>query len=240
MASILIFGKYAFKGLLARALALLPALACLAGANSGGGYVVCAAMICFSMLLIGFVVQPPQRRGLYILTAILAAVIAVMLRDVIEASILYVLEKNSGLSGRTLLWYYVLQIAERTTSALIGSGYFVGFFTVNSDVSGLLQNSFISAHNGYLETFVYMGYLGLAICVASLLWLAYTAFRQMLDRVNEDTSSRIFPLAVIMVVVLHNFVESTIVLPNNLNALLLAMVAGMLAVPEEAGLDRAS
>jgi len=63
------------------------------------------------------------------------------------------------------------------------------------------------------------------------------AIRQMLHRTSEDTRSRIFPLTIIMVVVLHNFVESTIVLPNNLNALLIGIVAGMLSVPTE---DRAA
>jgi O-antigen ligase len=221
-----------------RVLALFAALACLAGANSGGGYTICAAMICLSLLLLGFLAQPARRRELYVFTAFLAAIIALLLRDTIEASVLYVLGKDSDLTGRTMLWYYVVQIAERTSS-LIGGGYFVGFFSLNTEISGLLQTSFSSAHNGYLETFVYMGYVGLAVCIVSLLWLAGRAFRQMLDQPSDDAHSRIFPLAVIMVVALHNFVESTIVLPNNLNALLLAVVTGMLAVPAEDGLDRA-
>jgi hypothetical protein len=34
--------------------------------------------------------------------------------------------------------------------------------------------------------------------------------------------------------VIHNFVESTVVLPNNLNALLIAMMVGTLALPNAA------
>jgi O-antigen ligase len=230
VSTILIFGKYSFESLSARILALIAALACLAGANSGGGYTVCAAMISLSFVLLGFVAQPAQRRGLYIFTAIFAAIIVLLLRDTIEASILYVLDKNSDLTGRTLLWYYIVQITEKT-SALLGGGYFVGFFSLNTEISGLMQTTFGSAHNGYLETFVYMGYVGVAVCVFSLVWLAYKAFRQMLDEAFEEANVRIFPLGVIIIVAIHNFVETTIILPNNLNALLFAMIAGTLALP---------
>jgi len=237
--SILIFGRFAFERLATRGLALAVSLACVAGANSGGGHVVCAAMILLSLLLLGFIAQPAERRELYIFTAVLALIIVLLLRDAIETSVLYVLGKNSDLTGRTLLWYYVVQITEKTSS-LVGGGYFVGFFSLNTEIAGLLQTSFSSAHNGYLETFVYMGYVGVAVCVASLLWLAYRAFRQMLDRTGDDATCRIFPLAVIMVIVIHNFVESTIVLPNNLNALLIGVVAGMLALPGDGRTERSA
>jgi O-antigen ligase len=239
VSTLLIFGKYGFERFAARALALLAALACLAGANSGAGYTVCAGMITLSLLLLGFVAQPAQRRELYVFTAVFAAIIVLLLRDTIESGILELLGKNSDLTGRTLLWYYVFQITEKTSS-WVGGGYFVGFFSLNTEISRLMQTSFGSAHNGYLETFVYMGYVGFALCVLGLLWLAYKAFRQMLDQPGEEAYLRIFPLAVILVIAMHNFVESTIVLPNNLNALLFAMVAGTLALPDDGATDSSS
>jgi len=233
VATTLVFGRCAFDRLSTRVLALVVALACLIGANSGAGYAVCAAMIFIGLLLKVLVGQPASRRSLLVVIAILGAIIALMLWDQIETWSLYLLGKNSDLTGRTLLWYYIFLITDKTPS-LLGGGYFVGFFSLNAKISAIMQTTFGSAHNGYLETFVYMGYVGLTVCILVLLWLIYRAARQLFEHEMEEPYLRVFPLTVTLVIVIHNFVESTVVLPNNLNALLIAMMVGTLALPNAA------
>jgi exopolysaccharide production protein ExoQ len=235
VASLLLFGQYAFDRALLRALSLLIGLACLVGANSGAGYAICATMILIGLLLIGFVRQPASRQGLYVFVAIVGAIIVLLLRDTFESWTLSLLGKDSDLTGRTLLWYYILQIAEKN-NFLLGGGYFVGFVSLNTEIGAIMQTTFGSAHNGYLETLVYTGYVGLAVCIAVLVWLAYRAVRHMRDHATAEPCLRIFPLTFISVVAVHNFVESTIILPNNLNTLLISIVAGALALPNESAI----
>ena len=152
---------------------------------------------------------------------------------------LSVLGKTSDLTGRTLLWYYILQIAEKN-NILIGGGYFVGFVALNIEIGAILQTTFGSAHNGYLETLVYMGYIGLAVCTLVLAWLAYRAACYMFDQLPDASCLRIFPLTLIIVIAVHNLVESTIILPNNLNTLLFSIIAGVLALPNKVSMDSAN
>jgi O-antigen ligase len=231
VASLCLFGRYTFKGILWRTLSLLLGLACLVGANSGAGYAICATTLLIGVVLIGFVGRPTSHRGLYVFIAVFGAIIFFLLRDTFETLTLHLLGKNSDLTGRTLLWYYILQITEKN-NFLLGGGYFVGFVALNTEIGAILQTTFGSAHNGYLETLVYMGYVGLAVCIVVLAWYSYRAARRMLDHTDEP-SLRILPLTFISVVAIHNFVESTIILPNNLNALLLSIVAGTLALADE-------
>jgi exopolysaccharide production protein ExoQ len=226
----LVFGKYAFRTRAAGLLALLASAACLIGANSGAGYTICAATILVSLFALNFVRQPAGRRGLYILLAILAVIIALLLRSSVEMWGLKLLGKASDLTGRTLLWYYILQIVDETPS-LLGGGYFAGFVNLNTEVSAILQTTFGSAHNGYLETFVYLGYAGLIVCILMMLWLGALAFRWMILAARSKPGIRAFPLVILSVVAIHNLVESTIILPNNLNALLVGVIAGMISLP---------
>lgn len=239
VASLLLFGKYAFDRTSLRALSLLLGLACLVGANSGAGYAICVIMLLLGLLLIGFVGQPASRQGLYVFVAVLGAIIVLLLRDTFESWTLYLLGKDSDLTGRTLLWYYILQIAEKN-NFLLGGGYFVGFVALNTEIGAIMQTTFGSAHNGYLETLVYTGYVGLAVCILVLVWFVYRAVRYMRDHATSEPYLRIFPLTFISVVAIHNFVESTIILPNNLNTLLISIVAGALALPNKGAINGAT
>jgi exopolysaccharide production protein ExoQ len=223
------FGGYSFAKILTRIAVLIIALACLIGANSGTGYVISAVLVVLSASLLLFNQQPVHRRGLLLLIAALGMIIALLLRDDIETWSLYLLGKSSDLTGRTLLWYYVFHSMEKTP-ALLGGGYFVGFFSLDTEISRIMQTRFGSAHNGYIETFVYLGYTGLTVCIAVIGWLVYCAIRYMLNCAQREPYMAAFPISVLLVVIVHNFVESTIILPNNLNTLLASIMAGMFAI----------
>ncbi|HEU4660984.1 MAG TPA: O-antigen ligase family protein [Pseudolabrys sp.] len=224
---ILVFGGSCFKRLTTRCVALLSAVACLVGAHSGAGFVVAALMTAIALALMAFCRQPAKYKGIFALMLALAGIFVLLLRDQIADWALEILGKDSDLTGRTLLWYYILQIVEKTPHFL-GSGYFTGFFTLDSEVSAIMQTTFGSAHNGYLETFIYLGYAGLAVCIGVVVWLIVSAIRHMLTRHALGASLAVFPISVISIVAIHNFVETTIILPNNLNALLAAVIAAML------------
>jgi exopolysaccharide production protein ExoQ len=76
--------------------------------------------------------------------------------------------RGSGLSGRTEIW---AKIMEKETSHMIGAG-FRGFWETREGESvwrELGTNPLITAHNGYLETYLNGGVVGL-ILLGALLW----------------------------------------------------------------------
>ena len=233
LAIVLIFGRYGFKNVFRRAAAFILALACLLGAHSAAGYLTAAMMILISTALLVIGSQPASRRGVFIVLTVLVALIALLLAEDLSALVLHVVGKESDLTGRTLIWYYIIQMTEQTAT-FFGAGYFAGLLSLEARISSVTQMRFANAHNGYLEAFVYLGYLGLSICIAVVLWLLYRSVRRVLDCPPSEAVLWIFPASVIFVAATHNFVESTIVLPNNLTTLLVATVGSMLAVSSRA------
>jgi exopolysaccharide production protein ExoQ len=232
VAAILFFGRYGFGGMVARGAALAIAVICLVGANSGAGYATLAFMVIATPVLSFVVQKPPGQRMFSILLILLVGSTLSLFTSDLTAWALEILGKQSDLTGRTLLWYYILQMTD-SGSPILGSGYFAGFLSIDAAIDSIANTRFGSAHNGYIETFVYLGSIGLLICIGVILWLLLKAVTTAFDCTRSATLVCVFPASIALVVVIHNFVESTIVLPNNLNSLLVAILAGMLALPTE-------
>lgn len=119
--------------------------------------------------------------------------------------------RDASLTGRTDIWAAILPVAMR--HPLIGSG-FGGFWTYK--VREYYQIS--EAHNGYLEVFIGLGFVGVLLVSIFLLSCCKKAYRELTNNFSWGT---LFTCFIIMVLV-HNIAESSIdSLANHLTAVLL-------------------
>jgi O-antigen ligase len=114
---------------------------------------------------------------------------------------------NYTLSGRTIIWDFVnFEIAR---NPLLGWGY-QSFWLVGADAPSIVEapgwvKTMPSAHNGYLDTMVDMGYVGLCLLVVFIL-----ATLHAIGRVADREPARAWLLLTLaLFVILTNFLETT-------------------------------
>jgi exopolysaccharide production protein ExoQ len=111
------------------------------------------------------------------------------------------------LTGRTFIWDFALYEIRR--SPLLGWGY-QSFWLVGSDAPSIVDaigwvKSMPEAHNGYLDTMLEMGFVGLALLVIFLIATLHAVGR-VADR---DPARAWLMLALILFAILNNFLESS-------------------------------
>jgi O-antigen ligase len=113
---------------------------------------------------------------------------------------------NYDLSARTVIWDFVnLEIAKRP---LLGWGY-RSFWLVGSDSPSLVDTGgwvrmMPEAHNGYLDTILDTGHIGLVLFLAFIISTLYT----LQHVVNRDPVRGWLLLSIALFAVLGNFIES--------------------------------
>lgn len=227
LAFLLLYGRYAFYGRsILHIVALVATLACLVGSNSGAGYAVAAITTIAGVSLIAVATAPVGfRLPLIILLASIFALLIVLGNEVLSLG-LWLLGKDPGLTGRVEIWSTVVALMNENT--LLGRGYFSGFHSISEEIGTGTQDQLSSAHNGYLDLLIYFGYVGFAAAVVSLGWLLFGGIRSILDGPRKDGVLNTFPLCILVFVVAHNVVESSLVAPNTSVPFLLGVAAGSL------------
>jgi len=112
--------------------------------------------------------------------------------------------RNSTLTGRTEIWAVILNFAG---NPLFGTGYdsfWLGKRLEKIWASGSYLMGINEAHNGYLETYLNLGWIGVALLVL----LVVTGYRNVLAalRVNSDLGR--LRLSFLVVAVVYNFTEA--------------------------------
>lgn len=227
LALLLVYGQYAFESLIVRLIGIALAIACLIGAGSGTGYVlsVTLPLVAIALLFIGM--QPNRMRLLLVFILAIVLLVLYAFSDAIFELVIWSTGRSPDLTGRTVIWHYVTQLID--SNALLGRGYYSGFVTVDKIITAVVNDSFGSAHNGYLEILVYFGYIGLSMAILVLAWLTWRGMIQILTGPAERAVINSFPMCVVVFVLIYNTVESGLMTPNSLPTLLLATVAGMFA-----------
>jgi exopolysaccharide production protein ExoQ len=117
----------------------------------------------------------------------------------------YILYGDSSLTGRTVIWDFA--DSEIARSPLVGWGYQSFWLVPNSpavvDAPGWVK-LMPNAHNGYIDTKLEMGYVGLAFLVAFILATLHAVGR-VADR--DPTRARLV-LSLALFIILYNFFES--------------------------------
>jgi len=111
--------------------------------------------------------------------------------------------RDATLTDRTEVWADVLRLAP---NPLIGAGFESFWLGPRLDV--LYAKWWwkpTQAHNGYIETYLNLGWIGIALWVAMLLWTLWKAGRQLLERFEMGQ----FQLVLLVVLAIYNITEAT-------------------------------
>jgi len=129
--------------------------------------------------------------------------------------------RTTELTGRTEIWRWVIIFIQERP--LLGYGY-AGFWTESASAAierAIGQHMY--SHNGYLDTILTIGVVGLSLAVVFL----GTGLKRALDwSAKGDPGTRLWPLAFLLFFLLYNLTECTIFMPDLQWSLCVATVAG--------------
>jgi O-antigen ligase len=194
-------------------------------ANSQTALLCAAVAVAFLLLS----TRPFARaRPTRLIGAVLAATALYLIADAtigVKSHIFAMLGRDESLTNRTTIWGVVSSI---NTNPLVGVG-FMSFWmgdrlTVISRAIGANLNQ---AHNGYLEQYLNLGYLGVAFILA----IAITALLDARKQLASDYASACIRFSLILVALLYNYTEASFYGVNNM--WLLFLVAAIDVPPAE-------
>ncbi|HXH47952.1 MAG TPA: O-antigen ligase family protein [Terriglobia bacterium] len=135
------------------------------------------------------------------------------------ASVVHALGRSTTLTGRTRLWGIVLNM---NTDPWIGTGF--KSFWLGSRLEQVWSQVYFfpqQAHNGYLETYINLGWIG----VAFLGLLLATGYRNVISAFRRDPAVGAFQLTFFVVVLAYNITEAAFTMSDPLWLFLLLMIA---------------
>ena len=138
------------------------------------------------------------------------------------------LGRNSTLTGRTAIWHAVSGLVQ---NPVIGTGYesfWIGPRLVK--VERLIEQNLNQAHNGYIEIYLNLGWVGIALLAVVLINAYFRAVRA----VRWMTPAASFRLACFIVAVVYNFTEAGFKMthPVWITFLMMTMVVPEVSRPE--------
>jgi exopolysaccharide production protein ExoQ len=134
--------------------------------------------------------------------------------------------RDVTLTGRTDLWYDMLQIAWQ--HPFLGVGY--GSFWIGDLANKLWESHYwrpSQGHNGYLDVFVELGVVGIILLVSVI----YAISRNIMDTFRTDFEYAAFRMTVFIMLLVHNITESSFLRGNDTLWLIFLVVA--LYIPSE-------
>lgn len=144
----------------------------------------------------------PTRVRNAVIALVLAAVLLQYFAN-IERTIITSAGRNPTLTDRTLLWGEILKLP---MNPLLGTGW--DNFWLGDRVTRLWEKWWWhprSAHNGYIETYLYLGWFGVAL----LFFVLLSGFKRSIERFGSDIEYGGLSLAFFFAVLLQNYAEST-------------------------------
>jgi exopolysaccharide production protein ExoQ len=135
------------------------------------------------------------------------------------ASVVHALGRSTTLTGRTTLWKLVLSV---NINPWIGTGF--SSFWLGSRLEQIWSLVYFypqQAHNGYLETYINLGWIG----VGFLGLLLATGYRNVISAFRRDPGVGAFQLTFFVVVLAYNIAEAAFRMSDPLWLFLLLMIA---------------
>jgi len=154
-----------------------------------------------TMLFLGLRIVNVRYIGIYVVAGIVLCVLAQLMFDV-YGQVIHMVGRNPTLTDRTLIWKALLQI---DINPVIGTG-FESFWTGERQrkMSGLFFSELNEAHNGYLETYINLGIIGVLL----MLLLIFTAFRKGCHEILANFEWGRFRLGFLAAFVFYNWTEA--------------------------------
>jgi O-antigen ligase len=129
------------------------------------------------------------------------------------------LGRDTTFTGRTAIWHYAIPMVP---NSLLGAG-FESFWLGHriTDMERLIGQGVNQAHNGYIEVFLNLGYIGVFLLAILLI----TGFRRILPDVRSQSHAGSLRLAYLIVAVAYNFSEGGFKMMSPVWFLLLLSIA---------------
>lgn len=157
-----------------------------------------------TMLVFGLRVVNRRYIGVYIMVAVLVAIVAEVAFDV-YANVIELLGRDPTLTDRTVIWREILALQDRP---ILGFGF--ESFWLDPRLPSLWAKGLFppltQAHNGYIETYLNLGSIGVFLLVALIISTYHKISRQLLT----DLEFARFRLAFLFAVVFYNNSEATL------------------------------
>jgi O-antigen ligase len=166
--------------------------------------ILCLLLAIGILVLIGhpYFKGSPRRVRNAVVALVLAAVLLQYFAD-IKGTIIISARRNPTLTDRTLLWREILKVP---INPWLGAGW--DNFWLPERVAPIWEKwrwRPRSAHNGYIEMYLYLGWLGIAL----LLFVLLAGFRRSLGRFRSDLEGGGLSLAIFFAILLQNYAESS-------------------------------
>ena len=143
-----------------------------------------------------------KRRLVYALTIIVLALASDVLFFDVGGGLITAIGRDPTLTGRTELWGEVLSVAG---NPLIGTGF--ESFWQGSRLEKLWSIHWWhpnQAHNGYLELFLNLGWIGLVLLAV----IIFTGYRRAIRGITHHDETAGLRLAFVVVAVIYSFTEA--------------------------------
>jgi exopolysaccharide production protein ExoQ len=215
-------GKRATGPLVAQAVLLAMAFYLFYIANS------MTSLSCFLMAA-GLIVATNLRfvaRRQWVVHALILVILSVSVSALflnVGGAALETMGRNSTLTGRTDIWDLVLKM---TGNPIIGTG-FESFWLGKrlQDIWNLYWWHPNEAHNGYLEVYLNLGWVGVTLFVIVLL----TGYRNVMRAFRRDPDLGRLKMAYFVAALAYNLTESAV---RTVNPVWIALLLAIMAVPE--------
>jgi exopolysaccharide production protein ExoQ len=170
--------------------------------SSSATSLTCMLIGSATMVVLGFRFVSKRHIGLYVVLGIVSFAIAESMFG-IYTHVIAGLGRDANLTDRTAVWHDALALQP---NPLFGAGF--ESFWLGKRLDALWAKWWwrpIQAHNGYIETYLNLGWVGIAILVGVIL----DTFRKIrLDLLNRFQLGR-FRLAILFTILVYNFTEAT-------------------------------
>jgi O-antigen ligase len=157
-------------------------------------------------ILVASTLSPIARKPTRIVTVTLVAALAYVAADSlfnIRDNVLGMLGRDATFTNRTELWAVVRGLQK---NVVVGTG-FMSFWTGDrmAAVWKALGAGVNQAHNGYLEQYLNLGYVGVAFIFA----VALSALFMILKQLKTDFAAGVLRLCVLTAAMLYNYTEAS-------------------------------
>jgi len=178
--------------------------------------VACLAAV-VGMLLVARIPKVSSRPTLILPLIAIAIAGYVVLQQAfdLDSYVLAAMGRDASFTNRTNVWQIV---ASRQVDPLLGAG-FMSFWTGErmAAIWKQLGANINQAHNGYLEQYVNLGYVGVAFVIAIMLSALLKVRRQL----EHDPTPGLLRMCLLVAAALYNFTEASFYGINNMWLLLL-------------------
>lgn len=165
----------------------------------------CFCMGSFVLVALTFVKATRRTVAVHVLVAgVVGAAFSVLFLHFGESAALGQLGRDTTLSGRTEIWAGLLAFAG---NPLVGTGFdsfWVGDRLLRIWAAGGLLKGINEAHNGYLETYLNLGWIGVAL----LAGLIVTGYQHIIRALRTDPEQGKLRLALFVVAIVYDFTEA--------------------------------